>query len=174
MLFKEFDVSNTEMFAQGVSIAEVLKLIGKDWMLISSGTEEKFNMMTASWGGIGVLWNKNVAFSFIRPQRYTMDFVENNDYYSLSFYNKEYRESLSYCGKFSGRNVDKIKESKLTPVFDNNTVYFSEASLVLICKKIYGQFIDPKCFIDEKISSNYPEKDYHKMFIGEIEKILIK
>ena len=177
MSFREFDISinknDKEIKSKGTDMAEVLNLIGKDWMLISSGNEEKFNMMTASWGGLGVLWNKNVTFSFIRPQRYTIDFIESNDYYALSFYDKKYRESLNYCGKFSGRDVDKMKESKLTPVFDSNTVYFAEASLVLICKKIYEQQMDPECFIDKGLETNYPQKDYHKVFIGEIEKVLV-
>ena len=78
--FTEIDVKsiNDNMF----------KSIGQDWMLITSGEKEKFNTMTASWGGVGVLWNKNVTFAFIRPQRYTFDFMEKNDYYSLSFFNQ--------------------------------------------------------------------------------------
>ena len=83
------------------------KLIGEKWMLITAGNEQNLNMMTASWGGVGVLWNKNVAFSFIRPNRYTFEFTEQNDYYTLSFYDDEFKSELSFCGTNSGRDVDK-------------------------------------------------------------------
>lgn len=149
-------------------------LIGDKWMLITCGDKEKYNTMTASWGSIGVMWNKNVVFSFIRPQRYTFEFVEKNDYFSISFYPDEYKSALSLCGKVSGRDVDKAKEANLTPVFDEKTPYFEEANIVLICKKLYNQNLEPSCFLDKKLESFYPQKDYHKMFIGEIEKVLVK
>ena len=148
--------------------------IGKDWMLITAGTEEKLNTMTASWGALGILWNKNITLTFVRPQRYTFEFLENNDYYSLSFFDSQYKKELGFCGKVSGRDVDKIKETGLSLLFDNSVPYFEEANLVLICKKIYGQFVEPSCFLDEDINGNYPEKDYHKMFAGEIIKCMIK
>lgn len=148
--------------------------IGKDWMLITAGTEEKFNTMTASWGALGVLWNKNVSLSFVRPQRYTFEFLENNEYYSLSFFDSQYKKELGFCGKVSGRDTDKIKETGFNPVFSGGAPCFEEANLVFICKKIYSQFIEPKCFQDENIDSNYPEKDYHKMFAGEIIKCMTK
>ncbi len=149
-------------------------LIGDKWMLITCGDKEKYNTMTASWGSIGVMWNKNVVFSFIRPQRYTFEFVEKNDYFSISFYPDEYKSALSLCGKVSGRDVDKAKEANLTPVFDEKAPYFEEANMVLICKKLYNQNLEPSCFLDKKLESFYPQKDYHKMFIGEIEKVLVK
>ena len=105
MDFKEISVSELNKNA--------FKLIGKDWMLITSGTEEKLNTMTASWGGLGVIWNTNVSFIFVRPQRYTFEFLEENDYYTLSFFGDEYKKVLSYCGKNSGRNVDKISATGL-------------------------------------------------------------
>ena len=149
-------------------------MIGDKWMLITCGDKESYNTMTASWGSIGVMWNKNVVFSFIRPQRYTSEFVEKNDYFSISFYPDEYKSALSLCGKVSGRDVDKVKEANLTPVFDEKAPYFEEANMVLICKKLYNQNLEPICFLDEKLESFYPQKDYHKMFIGEIEKVLVK
>lgn len=152
----------------------LFKLIGKDWMLVTAGDQKSYNTMTASWGGAGVLWNKNVAFTFIRPQRYTLPFMEANDYYTLSFYPEDMRSALSYCGAKSGRNVDKAKETGLIPVFDEKAPYFSQARLVLVCKKLYAQDLTPSCFIDKTLDNNYKEKDYHKMFIGEIVKVLIK
>ena len=148
--------------------------ISKDWMLITSGEKEKFNTMTASWGALGVLWNKNVTFAFIRPQRYTFEFLEKGEYYSLSFFDSKYKKELGFCGKVSGRDIDKIKETGFTPLFDCSAPYFEEANLIFICKKIYSQFIDPSLFLDENIGDNYPKKDYHKMFVGEIIKCLVK
>ncbi len=142
--------------------------IGQDWMLISAGNEDKFNTMTASWGGMGILWNKNVSFAFVRPQRYTFEFLEKCDYYSLSFFDSSFKPVLKFCGEVSGRNIDKIKESHLTPVHDSEAPYFKEAKKVLICKKLYSQFIAPECFIDKSLQNNYENKDYHKAYIGEI------
>lgn len=166
MSFRSIDVNDLS--------DNVFKIIGKDWMLVTSGDKESYNTMTASWGGLGVLWNKNVAFTFIRPQRYTFEFMENNDYYTLSFYDKKYRDALALCGRVSGRDVDKVREIGFSAIFDDDSVYFNEARLVIVCKKIYGQFLDPKCFIDDKISGCYQNGDYHKLFIGEIVKVLVK
>lgn len=166
MYFKQIDAKELNENA--------FKLIGTDWMLISSGNENKFNTMTASWGGVGVLWGKNVSFVFIRPQRYTLEFVEKNDYYTLSFFSDEYRPALSLCGSKSGRDVDKVAETGLTPLFDNGVPYFGEAKLVLVCKKLYNQPLDPSCFVDKNLDSFYANNDYHKMFVGEIVKVLVK
>lgn len=151
------------------------RLIGKDWMLVTAGNSTKLNTMTASWGGVGVLWNKNVAFSFIRPQRYTLEFIDQNEYYTLSFLQDGYRDTLTFCGRNSGRDVDKIKGKKLTPVFDENAPYFEQAKLVLVCKKLYKQAMTPDSFIDKAlIEKNYPDNDFHYAFVGEIVKVLIK
>ena len=142
--------------------------IGTDWLLITAGNQEKFNMMTASWGGVGVLWNKNVATIYIRPQRFTKEFVDAADTFSLTFFPDGFRNALTYCGRNSGRDVDKVKETDLTPDFDYDAPTFTEGNLVLICKKLYAQEIDPNCFLDGDIEKNYPQKDYHTMYIGEI------
>ncbi|MGB9683280.1 MAG: flavin reductase family protein [bacterium] len=151
-------------------------LIGEDWMLITAGDINSFNMMTASWGGLGVLWRKDVAFCFIRPTRYTYNFINRGDFFTLSFFSEEYREALNICGSYSGREVDKVKLTGLTPIEDrdHNTVFFDEARLVFICKKIYYQDINPENFIDKGIGEHYPLKDYHRMFIGEILKALVR
>lgn len=149
-------------------------LIGDSWMLITSGNSCKYNTMTASWGGLGVLWNKTVTFCFVRPQRYTFEFLENNDYYSLSFFDEKYKDALKLCGTVSGRDVNKQEKTKFTSLFDQNAPYFDQANLVFICKKIHGQFIDPKCFIDSSINKNYTNNDYHKMYVGEIVKAIRK
>ncbi len=150
-------------------------IIGKDWLLLSAGNANKFNTMTVSWGGVGVLWNKNVVFTFIRPQRYTLGFVDSEDYFTLCGFGQDFRKELSLCGTKSGRDTDKVRETGLTPIFDEAAPYFEQARLVLVCKKLYKQDFSPECFIDHSLdSANYASKDYHKMFIGEIVKVLIK
>ena len=148
--------------------------IGEDWMLLTAGDEKKFNTMTASWGGMGVLWHKNVIFSFVRPQRYTFGFFEKHDRFTASFLLPGHREALNFCGSHSGRDTDKMKETGLTPVFTDGTVTFEQSALVFFCRKLSGQFLTPDSFIDPALAANYPTKDYHKMFIGEIEKILVQ
>lgn len=148
-------------------------LIAKQWMLITAGNEESHNTMTASWGGIGHLWNKDVAYIFIRPQRYTYDFVEKNEFFSLSFFDEKYRDVLKLCGTKSGRDIDKMN-LEITPVFEDGNIYYKEARVVMLCKKIYYQDIDSKNFLEESIQKNYPINDYHRVYIGEIYKTLIK
>ncbi len=150
------------------------KKIGKEWLLITAGSKEHFNTMTASWGNFGVLWNKNIATVFIRPQRYTFEFMEKSDYYTLSFFNGEYKKELMFCGRNSGKDVDKVKEIGFTPVFDKLAPYFKEAKLVFVCKKLYSQYINPKNFLDENLEKNYELHDYHKFYIGEIIDCLVR
>lgn len=143
------------------------KLIGKDWMLITAKNGEKINTMTASWGGFGHLWNKNVVYIFIRPQRYTYEFVENTDEFTLSFYDEEHRKALGYLGKVSGRDIDKIREVGFSPKVEGDFATFEEANLTIKCKKIARQELKPEGFLDEKIEDFYND-DYHIMYIGEI------
>jgi len=111
----------------------------------------------------------------IRPQRHTYTFLEKSQYFTLSFFHEKYREVLKFCGARSGRDVDKMKETGITPVQTaNGSVCFSEARIVIECKKVYYQDIDPKNFIDESIGKNYPDRDYHRMYIGEIVSMMIK
>lgn len=150
------------------------KLIGADWMLITAGTAESFNTMTASWGALGVLWDRKVAFCFIRPSRYTYGFVEKAQNFTLSFFEETHRKALTFCGTHSGRDYDKIMETGLTPVKGPDFIYFAEARLVLACRKLYYQDIVPTNFLDPKINDMYAKKDYHRMYVGEIVKCLVK
>ena len=145
-----------------------IRLFADDWALITSGDETAYNTMTASWGGVGELWNKDVCFVFIRPQRYTFEFVEKNDLFTVSFYPKECHKALSFCGSHSGRDFDKAKETGLTPLFLDGTTAFEEAKIILVCKKIACQKMDPNGFMDPTIDKNYAAKDYHKIYVGEI------
>lgn len=151
-----------------------IKLIGDDWMLITAGNTDKYNTMTASWGGMGVLWNKPVMYIFIRPQRYTFEFVEQEDYFTCCFFGDEHREKLNFCGKYSGRDYDKAKEVNLTVESTPNSVYFKEARLIAECKKLYYQDINPDNFIESTINKHYPGQDFHRMYIGEITGMWIK
>ena len=146
------------------------KLIGSDWMLITAGPPEAFNTMTAAWGGLGVLWSKNVCFCFIRPQRYTYQFMEQSDAFTLSFFEEKYRKALQLCGSMSGREIDKAAEAGLTPVPGPlaGTTCFAEARMVIACRKIYFQDVNPQNFLDPGIEQNYPAQDYHRMYIGEV------
>lgn len=153
----------------------VFKLIGSDWMLVTAGTLKSFNTMTAAWGGWGVLWSKNICFCVIRPSRYTYQFMEKADSYTLTFFEEKYRSALDLCGSQSGRDVDKIAKTGLTPVKSSlGGVYFTQARLVIECRKIYYQDIDPRYFLDSSINDCYADKQYHRMYVGEIAKCLIK
>jgi len=147
--------------------------IANEWMLISAGDESGYNMMTASWGFMGEMWGKDTAVAMIRPQRYTMQFVNDNDYYALSFYG-ENKDIHKVCGSKSGRDVNKTELTGLSPVFANNTVYFSQAKLVIICKKLYVDSIKEEKFTDNEPLKWYENKDFHNMIFGSIEKVLIK
>lgn len=150
-------------------------LIGKDWALVTAKNGDYCNMMTASWGGVGIMWNKPAAFTFIRPQRFTYGLMEKEDCYSLCFFDEKYREALKFCGTQSGRDFDKAAECSLTPVFNEDSPYFEEARLVLICRKMYAQDLNEQSIIDEKtIAKQYSGDDYHRMYISEIVKVLKK
>lgn len=149
--------------------------IGKEWMLITAGNSEKFNTMTASWGGLGIMWGKNVATTYLRPQRYTKEFVDANDLFTISFYDETYRKALNICGTVSGRDTDKISQAGLTPYFIDGTVAFEEANMILVCKKQYHGNMTPENFdVKENDEKWYPNKDYHIMYISEIVKVLVK
>ena len=147
----------------------VFSLIGDQWMLVTAGTEEKCNTMTASWGGLGVLWGAPAATCYIRPQRYTKEFLDREEYFTLTFFNEEYRKALALCGSKSGRDVDKIKECGFTVrTADCGAPYFEQARLVLVCRKRFVQEMDPNRIPQDVKEKWYPDQDYHTMYIGEI------
>jgi len=151
----------------------VFDTIGNRWMLLTAGDREKFNTMTVSWGGLGVLWGMNVATCYVRPQRYTYEFMESSEYFTLSTYSDEYKKQLGICGSKSGRDIDKAAECGFTADFAQcGAPYFQQADLVLVCKKLYSSDFDPKNFFDGRIKDCYNPDDYHRMYIGEIVEIL--
>lgn len=167
MSFKEINIKDFN--------GNFVKLFDDSWSLISAGDKNACNTMTASWGAVGELWNTDVCFIFIRPQRYTKKFVEEQPRFTVSFFDAEQHGSLAFCGSNSGRDCDKFEKTGLTPYYTDGTVGVEQAKVILVCKKIAQQDIDPSGFIDAAIDSScYPEKDYHRMYIGAIEKVLIK
>lgn len=147
-----------------------------DWTLITAMKPDgAVNTMTASWGGIGHIWSIPVFTCVIRPQRYTFEFTESTDIITLSFFGRGYRKALNLCGSKSGRDMDKISASGLTPVKENGAVYFAEASVVLIGRKVYADWIKKDCFIDTKIpAETYAAGDFHKFYVCSIEDALVK
>lgn len=151
------------------------EIIGKQWMLITAKKDDKINTMTASWGTFGVIWNKNVATIYVRSERYTKEFIDNSKRFSLTFFSENYRKELSYLGIISGKYENKIKKAGLTIEEENGVPYFKEAKLVIICRKLYAQDLDKEVFEDiSTVHKNYVNNSLHTMYIGEIEKILIK
>ena len=152
----------------------VFKLMDKDWMLVTAGTMEDYNTMTASWGHLGIMWNLPTAMAWIRPQRYTYEFANRYEEYTLSFFTDRYRTALQFCGTRSGRDHDKAAETGLTPMeTDRGNVIFQEARLVLECRKIYEDDLSKKNFVlPEVAQKHYPKSDFHKFYIGEIVNVL--
>ena len=145
-------------------------LFDDKWALVTAGNEEKCNTMTVSWGGVGILWGKTVATIYIRPQRYTKEFVDREDYFTISVLPEDYRKALAFCGSKSGRDMDdKFAAAGLSKGFTDGVPYVEEAELVLVCKKLYQDDIKESGFYDKALSdANYPARDFHQMYIAEI------
>lgn len=150
-----------------------IKMLSEDWALLTAGKEDCFNTMTVSWGGVGELWNKDVCFVFVRPQRFTYQFIEKNDYFTLSFFGGAYKKELGICGSKSGKDIDKMAETGFTPVKIGDSVGFEQAKVTLVMKKLAFQDMNPNGFMDESIMNCYKENDFHRIYIGEIEKIIV-
>jgi flavin reductase (DIM6/NTAB) family NADH-FMN oxidoreductase RutF len=153
--------------------------IGEGWMLITSGDvsgdKSNWNTMTASWGALGVLWGKNVAFMFIRPERATFSFASENPLFTLSFFPESFRAALDIAGTKSGRDIDKAKEAGITPVFfsggpEDGAIGFAEAAEIIVCRKIYSSDFEKDHFADPALAQamGFGAGAYHRMFIGEI------
>ncbi len=164
MALKEIDIKSLKEFNPFSKIAD-------DWFLVTAGDESGYNTMTASWGSVGTMWGKSVAVTVIRPQRYTKEFVDKSEYFTISFLKDGNKDKLSFCGTKSGRDFDKAKETGLVPLFIDNTTAFEQAELILICKKVFAQDITPDSFLDKTLIDRwYPEKDFHTAYVGEIVK----
>lgn len=142
------------------------------WLLLTSGsfTQQQFNAMTISWGALGVMWSRPFAQVVVRPVRYTYEFMERFDSFTLCAFPREYHRALSLLGTKSGRDCDKIAQAGLTPAASSliEAPCYAEAELVIECKKMYWQDFDPTHFLDPRLEENYPQKDYHRVYYGEI------
>ena len=154
----------------------VIEMIGRQWMLVTAGSGEQCNTMTASWGGIGVIWGQPAATVYIRPQRYTREFVDAEPRLTLSFMGEEYRRALAYCGAHSGRTEEKIARAGLTVEYTPvGTPCIGGAEIVLECRKMYRDRFGPAEFLEkELIDAWYPEKDFHYLYICAIEKVYVR
>ncbi len=168
---KEIDVNTLSL--------NPMDMIAHEWMLVTAGNEERgYNTMTASWGHLGSIWGHGggmpTAVIYVRPQRYTKQFVDREEYFSLSVFPAVYKKALGYLGSHSGRDEDKVAIAGLTPEFSEETTWFKEAKLVLVCRKLYRAPIVEEGFIDKKVLDDaYPKRDFHDMYVGEIVKVLV-
>lgn len=154
---------------------DVFKKIGQEWMLISAGDEKKANTMTASWGGFGVLWGKNVATVYIRESRYTKEFMDRQDRFSLTFLDEKYKREMKFLGAVSGRDEDKMEEARLNFDYDMGIPYVDEGNMVFLCGKLSATPITKEQFADPDIQSQwYADGDYHTMYIGEILQVMAR
>lgn len=172
MSFKEIPVEQLQM--------NPMTLIAREWMLVTAGNETRgYNTMTASWGHLGAIWGHSHGYPtsviYVRPQRYTKEFVDREELYTLSFFSEDYKKALGYLGSHSGRDEDKVAKAGLTPVFEEDCTYFGEAKLVLVCRKLYCGTLQEECFFNpETVEENYPNRDFHDFYIGEIVKVLVR
>lgn len=150
---------------------EIFSLFDKKWALLTAGTPERYNTMTVSWGGMGTLWNKPAVTVYVRPSRYTYGFMEESEYFTLSFFPEEYRRDLGILGSLSGRDGDKVAKTALTPVEVPHGVSFREAERTLICRKLYCQDMDRAGMLPE-IAEGPEKKDVHRVYIGEVVEVL--
>lgn len=151
----------------------LIKCFADEWALVTAGNRDRYNMMTASWGLVGEMWGEESVAVVVRPQRYTMEFIDKSDYFTVSFYGNR-KDIHKVCGGMSGRDADKTKQAGLTPVVNEKYVYFKEARMVLIIKKQYIQQMTSDSFVDTTVIDKwYPNSDYHNMIIGKIEKVLV-
>ena len=153
---------------------KIFEIFNKKWAILTAGTKDEVNSMTVSWGGLGTLWGKPVATVYVRKSRYTHEFMDKSDVFTLSFYSEEQRPALKLMGAVSGRDRDKVKESGLTPiVLDNGAVTYNETEITIVCKKLYKQPMDPSQIPDEA-RVFYKDGDYHDIYIAEVIEILEK
>lgn len=152
--------------------AESFDIFNKDWALLTAGSGQRYNTMTISWGGLGTLWGKSVATVYVKPIRYTHEFLEESDYFTVSFYPEEYRPALTLLGTVSGRDGDKVAQAGLTPQPLEHAVTFREAKVTLVCKKIYRQDLDTAQMPAQVVSTFYATEAAHTMYIGEVVEIL--
>ena len=151
---------------------DIFTQFDKKWALVTAGNADSFNTMTISWGGMGTIWNKPVATVYVRTSRYTHEFIDNNDYFTISFFPEEYKKTLGVLGSKSGREMDKIHASGLTPVQVENGITFKEAETTFVCRKLCKQPIELRNMPEDVVNSFYKADKPHDMYIGEVINII--
>lgn len=146
----------------------------EQWALLTAGPKDHFNTMTISWGGMGTLWSKPVITVYVKPCRYTYEFMENNDYFVVSFFGGQYKKDLGILGSRSGRDGDKLSLTSLTPVEIEHGMTYKEATQTIVCRKIYEQDLDKQKIPQEAIDRYYSDEPVHKMYVGEVINIIEK
>ena len=164
-------IAKTEDMTVKLNVS-AFEAFNNDWALVTAGTREHYNTMTISWGGLGTLWGKPVATVYVKPVRYTHEFLESNDYFTVSFYPEAYKKALGLLGTKSGRDGDKVAEAGLTPVFLDGAVTFKQAKVTLVCKKIYRQDMDTAAMPPEVVDSFYTQEAPHTMYIAQVLQII--
>lgn len=149
--------------------------IGKEWMLVTAGTEKKANTMTASWGGMGVMWGKNVVYVVIRQSRYTKEFIDQEKKFSLSFLGGKSQSMLRYLGSVSGRNEDKIKAAGVELNFHQGVPFVDQGNTILICNVLSATLLKAEDFVTQEIDKEwYSDQDYHTLYIAEVTEFLAR
>lgn len=151
---------------------EIFSQFNDRWALVCAGTAEKHNAMTISWGGMGTLWGKPVVTVYVKPCRYTYQFMNDNEYFTVNFFPEEYRKALTVMGSLSGKYTDKETEAGLKVKDLGEAVTFEEASVTMVCRKIYWQDLDPANMPAEVVKKQYVTEAPHRMFIGEVVEII--
>ena len=150
---------------------EIFSQFDKKWALLTAGTKDKFNMMTISWGSLGTLWNKPVATVYVRTSRYTHDFMDENEHFTISFFPEEYKKMLGVMGSKSGRDMDKKKDSGFTAKEVGGSVSFEEAEVTLVCRKLFRQELSVENMPEDVKNTLYAGDAPHDMYIGEVVEI---
>lgn len=167
MSFKEIPCSQLQI--------NPFTFMAPDCVLITAPDGDGVNLMTAGWGSLGVMWGKNAVTLVVRPQRYTFGLMENTDTYTVAYFHSDRRDAIRLCGSKSGRDTDKMKECGFTMGETGGYRYVEQADIVLCCKKLYVQDMTPECFLDQKmVEKNYAAGDFHRTYIGEIERVLVR
>ena len=143
--------------------------------LVTSGSFEKHNMLTAGWGNLGAFWNRPTMTVYIRKSRYTYQFIDNNDYFTCSFFDqKQAADIIKLCGSKSGRDINKTEACDLHPINLAGGIGFSEAKLIVVCRKLHHFDVNANDFDDSNMGNKtYPHHDFHRGYIGEIIKAYV-
>ena len=153
---------------------DVFSIFDKKWALLTAGDMDKFNTMTISWGGLGTLWNKPVATVYVRTSRYTHEFMDDKEYFTVSFYPESYRKALGELGSKSGRDIDKMHYEGLSAekAGETEAVTFKEAELTLVCKKLFKEHISVDKIPSDVFEVLYKNDAPHDLYIAEVVDII--